>query len=356
MKKNIILLFVVALMSPCIALSQAVARVPDSIAKHPGPVRIAVIRNLNNDDSTTQFMTGAVQEGHKLGFEVDTFFSNGDNARFQQLVDEAISKKYDGIILSLGRAPYASGLVKRIAAAGIKLSLFETPVDRPVSGVTFTSQDDKSLAQASLGQLISDFNGKANIVKLWVSGYPPMERRQVIYEKLLEKNPGIKELASAGSVTPDVQGDTEKEINAILAKYPKGKIDAIWSAWDAFGRGAYKALRENQRTEIKLYSIDVSNRDLQLMRETDSPWVMTVAVDQRTIGAVNMRLVANKIGGEPTPESYEFKAVSISQLQLNKAQGDVNMDSLNMIIPCWGENREFIAPWFATLEAKNAKK
>ena len=42
----------------------------------------------------------------------------------------------------------------------------------------------------------------------------------------------------AGSVTPDVQGDTEKEINAILPKYPKGKIDAIWSAWDAFGRGA----------------------------------------------------------------------------------------------------------------------
>ncbi len=31
--------------------------------------------------------------------------------------------------------------------------------------------------------------------------------------------------------------------------------------------GAYKALKENGRTEIKLYSIDISNRDLQLMRE-----------------------------------------------------------------------------------------
>ncbi len=45
--------------------------------------------------------------------------------------------------------------------------------------------------------------------------------------------------------------------------------DAI-TGWDAFSQGAYKALKEDDRTEIKLYSIDISNQDLQLMRESGS--------------------------------------------------------------------------------------
>ncbi len=76
--------------------------------------------------------------------------------------------------------------------------------------------------------------------------------------------------------------------------------------------GAYKALKENGRTEIKLYSIDISNQDLQLMREAGSPWKVSVAVDPKLIGATNVRLIANKIAGEPTPATYDFKAGSDS--------------------------------------------
>lgn len=356
MKKITLSLLAVSLLNASVAFADTVAPVPAVIANHEGPVRIAIIRNLGSDDNTTQFVAGAIQQGRQLGFKVSTFLSNGDDARFQDFVAQAISQKYDGIILSHGKEPYSTALVKRIVDAGIKLSVFDTPVDTPVNGVTVTAQDDASLAQASLGQLISDFHGKANIIKLWVAGFPPQERRQVVYEKLLKENPGIHQLESIGAVSTDVQGDTANKVGAILAKYPKGKIDAIWASWDAFSQGAYKALQENGRTEIKIYSIDVSNQDLQLMHEKNSPWVQTVAVDPKTIGAVNMRLVANKIAGEATPASYEFKASSISQQLLSSQQGAVNVASLNKIIPGWGENNDFVAPWFATLEAKYGKK
>lgn len=354
MKKITLSLLAVSLLNASAAFADAT--VPAVIANHEGPVRIAIIRNLGSDDNTTQFVAGAIQQGRQLGFKVSTFLSNGDDARFQDFVNQAISQKYDGIILSHGKDPYSTALVQRIAAAGIKLSVFDTPVNTPVKDVTVTAQNDASLAQESLGSLIKDFNGKANIVKLWVAGFPAMDRRQVVYEKLLKENPGIHQLESIGAVSSDVQGDTANKIGAILAKYPKGKIDAIWGSWDAFSQGAYKALQENGRTEIKLYSIDVSNQDLQLMHEKNSPWVQTVAVDPKTIGAVNMRLVANKIAGETTPATYEFKASSISQQQLNSQQGAVNVASLNKIIPGWGENSDFVAPWFATLEAKYGKK
>ncbi|EMH4103851.1 sugar ABC transporter substrate-binding protein [Serratia marcescens] len=331
------------------------AAVPAAIAQHQGPVRIAVIRNLGSDDNTTQFLAGAIQEGRKLGFKVDTFLSNGDDARFQDFVNQAISQKYDGIILSQGRAPYSTELVKRIAAAGIAVAAFDTDVSGSVPGVTVSQQDDASLANASFGQLVKDFNGQANIIKLWVTGFPPMERRQAAYQQLLKQHPGIHELESIGAVSSDVQGDTANKVGAVLAKYPKGKIDAIWGTWDAFTQGAYKALKENGRTEIKLYSIDISNQDLQLMREAGSPWQVSVAVDPKLIGAINLRLVANKIAGESTPDSYQFKATVIPQALLLAQPGPVNVAGLAKIIPGWGSSSDFVQPWFATLQAEHGK-
>lgn len=54
--------------------------------------KIAVIRNLGSDDHTKQFIDGAKSQGEKLGLKVDTFLSNGNDAKFQQLVDQAILK------------------------------------------------------------------------------------------------------------------------------------------------------------------------------------------------------------------------------------------------------------------------
>ena len=55
-----------------------------------------------------------------------------------------------------------------------------------------------------------------------------MERRRAAYQQLLKQHPGIHELESIGAVSSDVQGDTANKVGAVLAKYPKGKIDAIW--------------------------------------------------------------------------------------------------------------------------------
>ncbi|WP_426784788.1 sugar ABC transporter substrate-binding protein (plasmid) [Rahnella variigena] len=348
-------LLALSLLSVFPSFAAGTAPVPKAISDHKGPIRIAVIRNLGSDDNTTQFVSGAIQEGRKLGFQVNAFLSNGDDAKFQDFVNQAISQKYDGIILSQGRDPYSTELLKRITASGIAVSVFDTAVNGDIPGVTVTQQDDASLTDLSVGQLIKDFNGKANIVKLWVAGFPPMERRQDAYKKILAANPGIHELESVGAVSSDVQGDTANKVGALLAKYPKGKIDAIWGTWDAFSQGAYKALQENGRTEIKLYSIDISNQDIGLMREANSPWKVSVAVDPKLIGAINLRLVASKIAGEKTPASYEFKAAAIPQALLVSNPDAVNVASLAKVIPGWGKSDDFIAPWFATLEAQHKK-
>ncbi len=102
MKKIALSLMTLGLLQSTAALATAPTPVPAAIAEHNGPIRIAVIRNLGSDDNTTQFVAGALQEGKKLGFKISTFLSNGDDAKFQDFVNQAISQKYDGIILSQG--------------------------------------------------------------------------------------------------------------------------------------------------------------------------------------------------------------------------------------------------------------
>ncbi|BCQ47801.1 hypothetical protein ERHA55_53280 (plasmid) [Erwinia rhapontici] len=71
--------------------------------------------------------------------------------------------------------------------------------------------------------------------------------------------------------------------------------------------------------------------------------------------ATNVRLIALKLAGEVTPATYDFKATVIPQALLVSQPGPVNVAGLSKVIPGWGQTEDFIAPWFATLEAKYKK-
>ena len=125
--------------------------------------------------------------------------------------------------------------------------------------MTVTQQDDASLTNLSFGQLAKDFNGKANIVKLWVAGFPPMERRQAAYKELQNSTRISKSWSllarcrrTCRAIPPTRSGQfwrNTRKVKSTLSGAP-GRLQP----------GAYKALKENGRTEIKLYSIDISNR------------------------------------------------------------------------------------------------
>src|SRR5690606_13318604 len=224
-----------------------------------------------------------------------------------------------------------------------------------INGVTLTSQDDEALAQYALDQLVKEQGGDAKIVYLWVDGFPPMVRRNTVYQDVLAKNPGIKEVERFGVASDNTSVDTQNAVAAMLAKHPKGEIDAIFATWDAFAIGAARALIEAGRTEIKIYGIDVSNADLQIMQEENSPWVATAAVDPKMIGAVNVRLLAKKLAGEETPQTFNLEAALIDQETLNKSSEAVNMVTLADIIPRWGTTDACEEDWMKNLNEANGK-
>ncbi len=74
---------------------------------------IAVIRNLGSDDNTTQFLAGAIQ-ATQAGLKVDTFLSNGDDARFRDFVTVLSARNMTASFFRRGEPPIPpSGLAHR---------------------------------------------------------------------------------------------------------------------------------------------------------------------------------------------------------------------------------------------------
>ncbi|WP_226669903.1 sugar ABC transporter substrate-binding protein [Metabacillus litoralis] len=324
--------------------------VPERFAEGEG-AKIKVIRKIGGDDHTAQFLAGAKEEGEALGFTVDVFTANGDTAKFHDAIAQGLTEDYDGFIISHGDDDATVEAVQKLVDAGKSVVTFDSN-DKlsTIDGVTLTSQDDEALAKLALDQLVKDFNGEAKIAYLWVDGFPPMVRRNKVYQETLDNNPGIKEIERFGVAAEDTSVQTQNAVASMLNKHPKGEIDAIFATWDAFAIGAARAIKEAGRDEIKIYGIDVSNADLQEIQTEESSWKYTAAVDPKLIGAVDMRLLAKKLAGEETPATYNLEASLISQETLLQSSEPINMVNLADTIEGWGKSTAFEEEWMKTLK------
>jgi simple sugar transport system substrate-binding protein len=58
-------------------------------------LKIEVIRNLGADEHTALFLAGCKSEGKSLGIDVDTFVTNGDDAKFEDVFSQILLGNYD---------------------------------------------------------------------------------------------------------------------------------------------------------------------------------------------------------------------------------------------------------------------
>jgi simple sugar transport system substrate-binding protein len=264
-------------------------------------------------------------------------------------LDAAINQKFDGILIDHGTAEALEAGVKKALEKKIPVVSFDSILTVP--GVTSLEQGDQKMAESTLEQLAKDAGGKGNIVKVWVAGFAPMERRQLAYQDFQKKYPDIKEVAAFGTAK-DPALDTQTQMEAILKKYPnKGDITAVWAAWDEFAKGAARAIQQAGRTEIKVYGIDLSDEDLQLLQDPKSPWVASAAVDPKDIGRVQVRYLYQKLHGDQTPEKVVLDPVYVSRDQLPKDK-QVNTTQLSEFVKGWGGSQQGYTDWLKAAEKK----
>jgi len=322
-------------------------------------IKVAVIRNEGMSDHCAQMFKGAVASGESLGFTVDTMITGGDDVKFQDMVQQSIDAGYDGLVLSHGKQEYSYDLVQTIIDAGIPVVTFDTvPLDadgnQPV-GVTVTQQADADLARESLNALIQYCQENLGvevpriITTFYGPGVPPLDRRmETLNTEYIDT--GKLELVDVVTISDmnNMIADMQTHFAAMLNKYPEGSFDAVWGMADIFTQGCYMGAEDVGRLgEFPFFAIDCSDTDLDYMRQEGSPWMTSTAVDAAMIGDVVVRILAVKMAGEETPDSYNFAPSTIWQDQLTP---ETNVTNLGEIVPSWGVCDDFQPEWMAALK------
>jgi simple sugar transport system substrate-binding protein len=333
-------------------------------AMSDGMVKLAIVRNLAVGDHTRQFLEGCVSEGRSLGFTVDTFVTGGDNERCRELLGKIARADYDGLILSNGGADFTSEALRPVLERGIRTVTFDAlpfergdPAGAVLPGVTATFQEDEDLARLSLEAILSRFEGKRPVRLIRIQagpGIPPLDRRQQVYDGFVRE--GMIE--EAALISPPnfalARRGVSEALSAVLPRLGEGAVDAIWAPYDEFAKGAADALYAAGRMDIALMSIDLSNDDIKMMLDHQAVWLGTAAVDPRLIGVVNIRLLAAKLAGEATPDTYSFPPRLVRTADLNHT---VTMANISLIVPGWGQEAGLFDeyPWMAALKAAEGK-
>ena len=280
------------------------------------------------------------------GGKVTSYDARGDNARQVSLFNDAIAAKPKVIIVDHGLADSVNPKIDEAINAGIPVVVYDVNIAN--CKATYISQDDQSIATKILDYMKQDNPNGGKVAYVNVSGIAPLDSRDAVYQEFLKANPSFTQSARFGKYTESVAADTATEGAAALKAAPDTTL--AFAAYDELAKGTLIALRQNNMSDkVKVYGVDVSTADIQLMTEPASPWRATAATDPANVGAIVARTAIAAGAGVTTPQKLTIPASLITQDALRQG-GVTNMDQLRTALPELSTPNIVSAPWIPQIK------
>ncbi len=305
-----------------------------------GGVRIAVVNFLGSGDWLQAFEAGTKRQADALGVKLTISEARNDNDTERSQIEQAINMKVDGIVINNGRPEALKDVAQKALDAGIKVVAYDVNLDNPK--IPQIEQSDADMARLVLEQAVKDkgdgFVGGA----VYVAGFAPLDRRYAVWKKVLADHKA-KEKAVWGVVNDTVPASVADQTKAVLRANPD--IAVIFTPWDEFAKGVKLAIDElGVAKKVKIYGVDISTADIQLMREPDSAWVATAATNAAVVGEVSVRALALAIAGQFPGRSVMLKPTLVTRDDLVK-NNISTIEELQQKFPTFRKSDAATAPW-----------
>jgi len=262
---------------PTVSTSATAAAAETTVAATGTGKTIAIVSPYYSNQPATKEVVDAFKTAAEAkGYTVTLVDTKGDLASVNGEMTNAVSQKADAIVLGMGDPKEFSAGLKSAKDAGVPVFGLDAG---SADGVTanFTSDNDflgKTSAQALLDAIAP---GK-NVIVIHFDPFEPVRLRAAAARDLF-KAQGVTVLEDIQGDPADSTGFAKTTILDLLTKYPKGKLDGIWVAWDASALGAYQATVEAGRTEVKVVGVDGQDFARAEIKKAGSNWIATVRQD-----------------------------------------------------------------------------
>lgn len=347
--RRVLLLALVVVVSVAI-FAQVGVEIPKKF-ENPKKVRIALVREVGEGSFFERYLAGAQSMADELGITLLEATAHGDMARMITMIENFITQRVDAIIIDHGRPDPLVPKIMEALDRGIKVVTFDLVVND--DRVPEIEQDDLLIGYMISKQLAVDFAGKANVIYVNVGGFAPLDKRDKMWQIVKWRFPGIKEVAKIGAVTGSTAADTQTRMEAAMKEHPEA--NAVLAMWDEFAKGAVRAIMQaGKSSQFRVYSVDITNEDIQMMIQENSPWVATVGTDPYSVGRLAVRAAAALVAGEKVPKYLLVEPQLVTREFLLK-NNITSMDELVKALPALGESPLVWPDWMKALVEKNKK-
>ena len=335
---------VASLLIPAAAFAQSPAAPPAPF--DAPPVQIALVRQLSSGDYFEQWLAGAQAQAEALGIELLVSSAEGDNAVNAENLQTAITQAPKAIIVDHGTTEALKPGIDAAVEAGIPVVAFDVNADN--TAVPQIEQSDADIARLGLEQLVADTGGEGDIAYVYVAGFAPLDRRAAVFQEVLAANPGLKNVATFGTVSESTAAEVQTQAAAVLLANPN--IKAIFAPYDEFAKGAVLAVEAaGLQDQVKVYGADISAADIGVITAENSPWVATVGTDPANVGRVAVRAAALAAAGEDVPASIVVPPALITQ-QFLLDNGITTIAQLGEALPTLDTPDILPIPWAAAAQ------
>jgi simple sugar transport system substrate-binding protein len=333
-------------------VTEEVAEVTETTSAMPapfdaGPVKIALVQNSGAGDYFQQWTNGARQQAEAIGFDMQIYDAQADNAKQATDMETAIGSGVAGIIVDHGQADTMCPLINQALEAGIPVVIYDVATAECAPDAVTTQQSDAELATLVLTQMASDLGKDKPVGYVNVLGIAPLDRRHAVWEKFVKDNKWVQEFF-VGEFTNAVATDNARLVDAALKAKPN--VAGIFAPYDELTKGTVSGIEQNGlESKISAYGIDISNADIEVMTKPNSPWKATATTDPNAIGAAVVRVMALELAGQQGPRSVDFPGVLVTQKFLLD-NAIKNMDELRAKLPELNLTQVVTADWIPSLQ------
>jgi len=203
-----------------------------------------------NDSSNARFIAGATAAAEAAGWEVSVIDAHGNADEANAAIQNLIQRKATAII----------DLVFPVTSLGAGLAA-ATTANVPVGtwggglgeGVVATNGSGGPQAEPIVKQMVEDLGGKGQILALtYHTGQVCRDREQVL-DDILKDYPDIKVSRNEVKIPGYLQDGAQYTAAWLAGKAAGSGPLAIWGCWDDPALGGISTLKQQGRTDVKVY-------------------------------------------------------------------------------------------------------
>ena len=262
------------------------------------------------EDNNQRFIKAATAEAAKLGWEVTVIDADGSADKANAAIQNLVQRKAAAIVDMVFPVTSIGAGVAATTAAHIPLGSWGGG-DGP--GIAAVNGSGGPMATPIIEMLVKDLGGKGAVLELTYHTGKVCRDREEVADGILAKSPDIKVTKNEVRI-PGFFQDGAQYATAWLASHPAGSGPlAIWGCWDDPALGAISTLRQEARTDVKVYGENGNAQAMEALKKKLMNGTAWQDSAQEGVVMTDTLVEAAKAGASWKPKSVEVPAVVVTQ-------------------------------------------